>query len=68
MDRPSFASRPQAGGSSPRDARQAQHEGLDLDDFFDTLRTLNCFGKLSGHEVEIWGDHVEDTNVTPHIV
>jgi D-3-phosphoglycerate dehydrogenase len=34
-----------------------------LDDYFDTLRTLNCFGKLNGHEVEIWNDHVEDTDV-----
>jgi len=31
-----------------------------LDDYHDTLRTLTCFGKLSGHEVEIWNDHVQD--------
>lgn len=31
-----------------------------LDDFFDTIRTLACFRKLDGHEVEIWNDHVED--------
>lgn len=31
-----------------------------LDDYFDTLRTLRCFRKLDGHEVEIWNDHVED--------
>ena len=31
-----------------------------LDDYFDTLRTLQCFRKLDGHEVEIWNDHVQD--------
>ena len=34
-----------------------------LDDFFDTLRTLSCFRKLDGFEVEIWNDHVEDAGV-----
>ena len=33
-----------------------------LDDYFDTLRTLDCFEKLSGHEVTIWNDHVQDTD------
>lgn len=32
-----------------------------LDDYFDTVRTLPCFGKLTGHDVTIWNDHVEDT-------
>jgi D-3-phosphoglycerate dehydrogenase len=32
-----------------------------LDDYHDTVRTLRCFGKLAGHEVTIWNDHVEDT-------
>ena len=31
-----------------------------LDDWFDTLRGLDCYGKLSGHDVTIWTDHVED--------
>jgi D-3-phosphoglycerate dehydrogenase len=31
-----------------------------LDDYFDTLRTLPCFRKLDGHDVEIWNDHVDD--------
>ena len=31
-----------------------------LDDYFDTLRTLQCFRKLEGHDVEIWNDHVQD--------
>jgi D-3-phosphoglycerate dehydrogenase / 2-oxoglutarate reductase len=31
-----------------------------LDDYHDTLRTLRCFGKLSGHAVAIWNDHVQD--------
>jgi D-3-phosphoglycerate dehydrogenase / 2-oxoglutarate reductase len=34
-----------------------------LDDYFDTLRTLPCFEKLAGNEVEIWNDHVQDTDV-----
>ena len=33
-----------------------------LDDYFDTLRTLDCFRKLSGHEVTIWNDHVQDVD------
>jgi D-3-phosphoglycerate dehydrogenase len=31
-----------------------------LDDYFDTLRTLDCFAKLNGHEVEVWNDHLQD--------
>jgi D-3-phosphoglycerate dehydrogenase len=31
-----------------------------LDDYFDTLRTLACFGELGGHDVTIWNDHVQD--------
>jgi D-3-phosphoglycerate dehydrogenase len=31
-----------------------------LDDYHDTLRTLECFKKLSGHEIKIWNDHVQD--------
>src|SRR5712675_2767125 len=33
-----------------------------LDDYFDTLRTLPCFAKLAGHDVEIWNDHVQDVD------
>ena len=33
-----------------------------LDDYFDTLRTLRCFRKLDGHRVEVWTDHVQDTD------
>ncbi len=33
-----------------------------LDDYHDTLRTLECFAKLDGHEVEVWNDHVQDTD------
>ncbi len=32
-----------------------------LDDYFDTLRHLPCFGKLDGHDVTIWNDHVQAT-------
>ncbi len=31
-----------------------------LDDYFDTVRTLDCFAKLTGHDVTIWNDHVQD--------
>lgn len=31
-----------------------------LDDYFDTLRTLECFSKLGTHEVTVWTDHVDD--------
>ena len=31
-----------------------------LDDYFDTIRTLDCFSKLAGHDVTIWNDHVQD--------
>lgn len=30
-----------------------------LDDYHDTLRTLQCFKKLAGHEVTVWNDHVQ---------
>jgi D-3-phosphoglycerate dehydrogenase / 2-oxoglutarate reductase len=34
-----------------------------LDDWADTIRTLSCFGKLAGHDVTIWNDHVDDARV-----
>ncbi len=34
-----------------------------LDDYFDTLRTLSCFHKLDGHDVEVWNDHVDDVEI-----
>src|SRR4029450_8056927 len=33
-----------------------------LDDYHDTLRTLACFTKLSGHDVEVWNDHVQEVD------
>ena len=33
-----------------------------LDDYFDTLRTLECFRELAGHNVTIWNDHVQDVD------
>jgi D-3-phosphoglycerate dehydrogenase len=33
-----------------------------LDDYFDTLRTLDCFGRLAGHDVTVWNDHVQDVD------
>jgi D-3-phosphoglycerate dehydrogenase len=34
-----------------------------LDDYVDTLRTLDCFAKLDGHDVTVWNDHVDDVDV-----
>jgi D-3-phosphoglycerate dehydrogenase len=34
-----------------------------LDDYFDTLRTLQCFRTLDGHDVTIWNDHTDDVDV-----
>lgn len=34
-----------------------------LDDWFDTLSGLPCFGKLAGHDVTVWTDHVEDVDI-----
>ena len=31
-----------------------------LDDYFDTVRTLDCFRKLARYDVTIWNDHVQD--------
>ena len=31
-----------------------------LDDYFDTIRTLACFGKLDAHDVTVWNDHTQD--------
>ncbi len=31
-----------------------------LDDYFDTVRTLGCFGKLEAHDVTVWNDHVQE--------
>jgi len=33
-----------------------------LDDYHDTVRTLDCFTRLSGHEITIWNDHVQDVD------
>src|ERR1700748_3438039 len=34
-----------------------------LDDWFDTLRALPCFGKLQRHAVTVYNDHVDDEAV-----
>ena len=33
-----------------------------LDDYHDTLRTLECFKKLAAHDVTIWNDHVQEVD------
>jgi D-3-phosphoglycerate dehydrogenase len=34
-----------------------------LDDYFDSLGTLQCFEKLKGHDVTVWNDHVQDVEI-----
>jgi D-3-phosphoglycerate dehydrogenase len=34
-----------------------------LDDYQDTIRTLDCFKKVAGHDVTIWRDHTKDVDV-----
>lgn len=34
-----------------------------LDDYFDTLRTLPSFAKLREHVIEVWNDHVQETDL-----
>jgi D-3-phosphoglycerate dehydrogenase / 2-oxoglutarate reductase len=34
-----------------------------LDDYHDTIRTLDCFSGLAGHDVTVWTDHVQDDDV-----
>ena len=33
-----------------------------LDDYFDTLRTLDCFAKLASFDVTVWNDHVQSVD------
>jgi D-3-phosphoglycerate dehydrogenase len=33
-----------------------------LDDYHDTLRTLECFKKLARHDVKVWTDHTQDVD------
>jgi len=33
-----------------------------LDDYQDTIRTLQCFHKVAGHHVTIWNDHTKDVD------
>jgi D-3-phosphoglycerate dehydrogenase len=33
-----------------------------LDDYHDTLRTLECYKKLADHEVTIWNDHLQEVD------
>src|SRR3954468_672086 len=34
-----------------------------LDDYFNTVPTLECFKKLARHEVKVWNDHAQDADV-----
>jgi D-3-phosphoglycerate dehydrogenase len=33
-----------------------------LDDYFDTLRTLDFFEKLARHKIAVWSDHIQETD------
>jgi D-3-phosphoglycerate dehydrogenase len=33
-----------------------------LDDYFNTVPTLDCFRKLAKHRVKVWNDHVQETD------
>ncbi|MGA1065535.1 MAG: D-2-hydroxyacid dehydrogenase family protein [Alphaproteobacteria bacterium] len=33
-----------------------------LDDWFDTLRQLDCYKKMEGHQTTIWNDHIDDVD------
>src|SRR3954471_4773478 len=45
-----------------RDTRESHMKISILDDYFDTLRTLDCFAKLKGHDVTIHNDLVQDVD------
>jgi len=34
-----------------------------LDDYFDTVHTLDCYSEIAGHSITIWNDHVQDVDV-----
>ena len=34
-----------------------------LDDYQDTIRTLDCFGKIAHHNVTVWTDHTKDIDL-----
>src|SRR5579871_2269712 len=55
-----LAARNVGGEAKARSSEAARMKIAILDDYFDTLRTLECFSKLSGHEVTIFTDHVQD--------
>ena len=33
-----------------------------LDDYFDTVHTLDCYADIAGHSITIWNDHVQDVD------
>ena len=34
-----------------------------LDDYFDTVRSLECYSKIAHHDVKIWTDHIQDDDI-----
>ena len=50
------------GSEVPGAEREGSLKVTILDDYHDTLRTLDCFRKLDGHDVKIWNDHLQDTD------
>lgn len=53
---------PAATSAAPNHFRLSMNIAI-LDDTFDTVRSLPCFAKLTGHRVTIWNDHTKDTGV-----
>src|SRR5882724_11204831 len=50
------------GGAAGRGTGGRTMKVTILDDYFDTLRSLPCFAKLAGHDVQVWTDHVQDVD------
>src|SRR5579859_4630880 len=57
------ARRPARGGRKCRSRASNTVKITILDDYFDTLRTLDCFAKLAPFDVTVWNDHVDDVDV-----
>jgi D-3-phosphoglycerate dehydrogenase / 2-oxoglutarate reductase len=52
---------PTVGGRSPNGRRRYRRVRVSIvDDYFDTLRALDCFSKLAAHDVTVWNDHTDD--------
>ena len=50
------------GGSEQKEGWKVMKVSA-LDDYHDTLRTLECFKKLARHDVTVWTDHIQDVDI-----